>query len=311
MKTLDKIQLNDKYKKIHSWKVRDAFIKSWQDWKRILITTDRVSAFDKAIASIPYKWQVLNQIAGWFFDNVSDICPNQIIAVPDWNITIAKEAKMIPLEFIIRWYLTGSSWRAYEKWEKTVSWVSIPDWMKKHQKFENPIVTPTTKSENDEPISYEEILEEWIISKENLDKVYEISLKLYKRWAEIAEKRWLIFVDTKYEFWFDKETWELILCDEVNTPDSSRYWEKDSYEDYLSSKIENPRQLSKEFLREFLMEKWFSWKWEIPELDEEMKEKISERYIEIYEKITWEKFQKADINNINERIQNNLDKYFW
>jgi len=311
MKTLDKIKLNDKYDKIHSWKVRDAFLKKWNEWKRILIATDRLSAFDKAVTNIPYKWQVLNQIAWWFFKNTEDICKNQIIAIPDENVTVAKEAKMIPLEFVIRWYLTGSSWRAYEKWDRKVSWVKISEGMKKHEKFKKTIITPTRKSEHDEPISYDEILKEWIVTKEDLDKVFDISMKLYKKWAEIAEKRWLIFVDTKYEFWFDKKTWELILCDEVNTPDSSRYWEKESYQDYISWKIDNPRQLSKEFLREYLMKKWFSWEWKVPEVDSEMIEKTSQRYIELFERITWEKFEKSNSENINKRIQGNLDGYFW
>lgn len=310
MKTLDKIKLGKNYKIIHSWKVREAFKKDWIDWKRILIATDRVSAFDKAITSIPFKWQVLNQTAAWFFEQVSDICPNQVLAVPDENVTIAREANMIPLEFIIRWYLTWSSWRAYEKWERQVSWVDIPEWMNKHEKFEKPIVTPTTKSEHDEPISYDEILNQWIVDKETLDKVYEICLKLYERWVEIAEKRGLIFVDTKYEFWFCKETWELTLCDEVNTPDSSRYWEKDSYEDFLAWKIKDPRQLSKEFLREYLMGKWFSWEWEVPEVDGETIKQISERYIELYERITWEEFVWSKTEDINERIERNLDEYF-
>lgn len=310
MQTLDQVDLSSEYKKIHKWKVRDTFLRNWM---RIIVVSDRVSAFDQNITAIPYKWQVLNQISSWWFNNTKDIVSNHVIDIPDSNVMITKTAKMFPVEVVVRGYITWSTdtsiWVNYQKWIRNFCGNKLPEWLKKNTKLVSPIITPTTKPEiwHDKNISKEEIINEWLISEWDWYKIEKMAMNLYLRWVEIAEKRGLIFVDTKYEFGKDQD-WNIIVCDEVNTPDSSRYWILETYEEKIKNSLE-PENLDKEFLRLKLKELWFH-DWNIPKLSSEFINKVSEKYISLYEKITWEKFIKWDYSNINLRIENNLNKYF-
>lgn len=310
MQTLDQINLSSKYQKIHTWKVRDTFLRNW---KRIIVVSDRISAFDQNITTIPYKWQVLNQISNWWFDKTKDIVPNHIIAIPDPNVMITKTAKMFPVEVVVRWYITWSTdtsiWVNYQKWVRYFCWNELPEWMTKNMRLFTPLITPTTKPEvwHDKNISRDEIISEWLVNEDDWNKIEKMAMSLYLRWVEIAKSRWMIFVDTKYEFGKD-EAWNIIVCDEVNTPDSSRYWIANSYEYRLLEWLE-PESLDKEFLRLKLKELWYSDS-NLPKLSEEFRNEVSEKYIELYEKITWEKFIRWDISNITWRIEENLDKYF-
>ena len=290
-------------------KVRDVY--SIGNDYLVMIATDRISAFDVVLPKgIPFKGQVLNQIASKFLDLTSDIVPNWKIASPDPMVTIGHKCVGYPVEMIVRAYLTGSSWRAYKAGAREICGVKIPDGMKEHQAFDNPIVTPTTKAElgaHDEDISREEIISKGLVSEEEYNKLEEYSLALFKRGSEIASERGLILVDTKYEFGKKDDT--IYLIDEIHTPDSSRYFYKDSYSS-LFEKGEQQRQLSKEFVREWLMENGFSGKegQRIPEMTDEIVDSISERYIELFEHITGSNFKKADSSDdIYERIETNIN----
>ncbi len=259
MKTLTDIKLSNKFEKIHTGKVRDSFM---FNGNRILIVTDRQSAFDINVGAVPYKWRVLNQISKWWFDQTKDIVPNQVIGTPDPNVMVVKNAKMLPVEVIVRGYITWSTdtsaWTNYKNWVRTFCGNQLPEWLVKNQKFDKPIITPTTKPDvgHDESISAEEIIKQWLVDEKTWKKVEEYALALYNRGVELAAKRWLIFVDTKYEFGIDEE-WELIVCDEVNTPDSSRYWVSKTYQERFDNGQE-PQSLDKEFLRLYLKENWFN-----------------------------------------------------
>lgn len=290
-------------------KVRDVY--SIGDDYLVMIATDRISAFDVVLPEgIPFKGQVLNQIASKFLDLTHDIVPNWKIASPDPMVTIGHKCIGYPVEMIVRAYLTGSSWRAYKSGARVICGVPIPDGMKEHQAFLNPIVTPTTKAEigaHDEDISKEEIISKGLVSEEEYNKLEEYSLALFKRGSEIADKRGLILVDTKYEF--GKKGKAIYLIDEIHTPDSSRYFYKGSYEP-LFTKGEQQRQLSKEFVREWLMENGFSGKegQSVPEMTPEIVNSISERYIELYEHIIGTGFIKAEYSDdIYERIETNIN----
>jgi Phosphoribosylaminoimidazolesuccinocarboxamide (SAICAR) synthase len=289
-------------------KVRDVY--SIGEEYLVIVATDRISAFDVVLPKgIPYKGQVLNQIASRFLNDTSDIVPNWKIASPDPIVTVGYRCKSFPVEMIVRGYLTGSSWRSYKAGAREICGIAIPNGMKEHQKFDKPIITPTTKAElgeHDQDISKEEIIAKGLVSRKDYEQLEEYSLALFERGSQIAAERRLILVDTKYEF--GKRGGEIYLIDEIHTPDSSRYFYADSYDD-LFAKGEPQRQLSKEFVREWLMENDFQGRKgdKLPEMTEEIVASISERYIELYEKITGTKFVKASYeDDIYERVETNI-----
>ena len=292
---------------LYEGKVRDVY--DIQNQYLVMVVTDRISAFDVVLPKgIPYKGQVLNQIASKFLDATQDICPNWKIASPDPMVTVGRKCETFPVEMIVRAYLTGSSWRDYKNGARSICGVPIPDGMREHQRFERPIVTPTTKAEigaHDENISKEEIIEKGLVSAEDYETLEKYALALFQRGTEMAAKQGLILVDTKYEF--GKKDGKIYLIDEIHTPDSSRYFYADGYEERFA-KGEPQRQLSKEFVREWLMEKGFQGKpgQQVPEMTDEFVNSVSERYIELYEKITGERFVKADTDDILDRIENNV-----
>jgi phosphoribosylaminoimidazole-succinocarboxamide synthase len=311
MSALTKTNFNFKNQKgLYVGKVRDVY--NINDDTLVMVVSDRISAFDVVLPKgIPFKGQVLNQIASKFLDATSDIVPNWKMANPDPMVTVGHRCESFPVEMIVRAYLTGSSWREYKNGAREICGVKIPDGMKEHQAFEKPILTPTTKAEHgfhDENISREQIISMGLVSEEDYLKLEEYSLKLFARGQEIANKMGLILVDTKYEF--GKKDGKIYLIDEIHTPDSSRYFYLDTYQDRFD-KGENQRQLSKEFVREWLMENNFQGRQGdiVPEMTDEIVNSISERYIELYEKIAGEKFVKADSGNIEERIFKNVSEY--
>ena len=289
-------------------KVRDVY--TIDNKLMVMVATDRISAFDVVLPKgIPYKGQVLNQIASKFLDDTQDIVKNWKIASPDPMVTVGHRCESLPVEMIVRGYLTGSSWRTYKIGAREICGVPVPDGMREHERFAHPIITPTTKAEiggHDQDISKEEIITKGIVAKDVYEKLEEISLALFKRGTEIAAKRGLILVDTKYEFGL--KDGEIYLIDEIHTPDSSRYFYSDGYEERFA-KGEPQRQLSKEFVREWLMDNGFSGQsgQKVPEMTDEIVESISNRYIELYEHITGEEFKKAPYNdNVYERIETNV-----
>ncbi len=289
-------------------KVRDVY--TIDNKLMVMVATDRISAFDVVLPKgIPYKGQVLNQIASKFLDDTQDIVKNWKIASPDPMVTVGHRCESLPVEMIVRGYLTGSSWRTYKSGAREICGVPVPDGMREHERFAHPIITPTTKAEiggHDQDISKEEIITKGIVAKDVYEKLEEISLALFKRGTEIAAKRGLILVDTKYEFGL--KDGEIYLIDEIHTPDSSRYFYSDGYEERFA-KGEPQRQLSKEFVREWLMDNGFSGQsgQKVPEMTDEIVESISNRYIELYEHITGEEFKKAPYNdNVYERIETNV-----
>ena len=289
-------------------KVRDVY--TIADEYMVMVATDRISAFDVVLPKgIPYKGQVLNQIAAKFLDSTSDIVKNWKIASPDPMVTVGYKCDSLPIEMIVRGYLTGSSWRAYKGGAREICGVKIPDGMKEHQKFETPIVTPTTKAEiggHDQDISREEIISQGLVKEEIYNELERISLELFKRGSEIAAERGLILVDTKYEFGI--RNGEIYLIDEIHTPDSSRYFYSEGYQERFD-KGEQQKQLSKEFVREWLMANNFSGQdgQQVPEMTDEIVTSISERYIELYENITGSKFEKAEYTgDVYERIETNV-----
>ncbi|MEA4867254.1 Phosphoribosylaminoimidazole-succinocarboxamide synthase [bioreactor metagenome] len=292
----------------YTGKVRDVY--SINDNYLVMIATDRISAFDVVLPKgIPYKGQVLNQIASKFLDSTSDIVPNWKIASPDPMVTVGRKCAPMPVEMIVRAYLTGSSWRSYKAGAREICGVGIPEGMKEHQKFAKPILTPTTKAEigeHDQDISREEIISRGLVSESDYIKLEEYSLALFERGSQMAAERGLILVDTKYEF--GKIGDQIFLIDEIHTPDSSRYFYADSY-DSLFEKGEPQRQLSKEFVREWLMQNGFQGREgeQVPDMTLDVVNSISERYIELYEKITGTHFEKASYgNDIFERIDANV-----
>ena len=295
---------------VYHGKVRDVY--TINNDKLVMVATDRISAFDVILPKgIPYKGQILNQIAAKFLDATKDIVPNWKLATPDPMVTVGQKAEAFPVEMIIRGYLTGSSWRTYKSGAREICGVKIPEGMKEHQKFPKPIITPTTKAAegHDEDISKEEILKRGLISPEDYAQIEEITYKLFERGTEIAAKRGLILVDTKYEF--GKIDGKIVLIDEIHTPDSSRYFYSEGYEERFA-KGEQQKQLSKEFVREWLMANGFQGKegQKVPEMTDEIVAGISARYIELFENITGEKFQKADLSqDLAKRIETNINNY--
>ena len=308
MNALTKTEFNFKRQtKVYHGKVRDVYF--IDDKYLVMVASDRISAFDVILPEgIPYKGQVLNQIAALFLDETSDIVPNWKIATPDPMVTVGKLCKPFPVEMIIRGYLTGSSWRTYKSGKREICGVPIPDGMREHQRFEKPIITPTTKADegHDEDISREEIIRQGLISEEDYKQIEEITYKLFQRGSEIAAKHGLILVDTKYEF--GKIGDQIYLMDEIHTPDSSRYFIADQYEECFEKGLP-VKQLSKEFVREWLMANGFQGQegQQVPEMTAEIVNSISERYIELYEKVTGKKFEKADdSDDILTRIEKNI-----
>ncbi len=297
-------------KSVYHGKVRDVY--NINDEKLVMVATDRISAFDVILPKgIPFKGQVLNQIAAKFLDATTDICPNWKLACPDANVTVGVMCKGFPVEMIVRGYLCGSSWRAYKSGVREICGVKLPDGMKENQKFPEPIITPTTKAEigeHDADISKEEILKRGLATPEEYAVLEKYTLALFKRGTEIAAKRGLILVDTKYEF--GTHDGKIYLMDEIHTPDSSRYFYADGYEERFE-KGEPQKQLSKEFVREWLMSNGFQGQkgQKVPEMTDEIVESISERYLELYENIVGEKFVKEENEDVVARIEKNVSAY--
>jgi phosphoribosylaminoimidazole-succinocarboxamide synthase len=296
-------------KSVYVGKVRDVY--NIKDELLFMVATDRISAFDVVLPKgIPYKGQVLNQIAAKFLRETKDIVPNWMISVPDPMVTVGRFCKPFPVEMIIRAYLTGSSWRAYKNGMREICGVHIPDGMKEHEKFPEPIITPTTKAQegHDEDISREEIISRGIISATDYTLLEKYTYALFKKGSEIADARGLILVDTKYEF--GKAGDKIYLIDEIHTPDSSRYFYKNGYSERFK-KNEPQLQLSKEFVREWLMENGFQGKTgqQVPFMSEQFVNSVSERYIELYEGITGEKFVRADASDVLRRVEKNINNF--
>ena len=296
-----------KQKSLYEGKVRDVY--NIDDKYLAMVVSDRISAFDVVLPKgIPFKGQVLNQIAAKFLDATADIVPNWKIATPDPMVTVGRCCEPFKVEMVVRGYLAGSSWREYKAGKRTLCGVPLPEGMVENQKFPSPIITPTTKADegHDENISKEEIIAQGLVSKEDYEQLEKYTYALFQRGTEIAAKQGLILVDTKYEF--GKADGKIFLIDEIHTPDSSRYFYAEGYEERLALG-EKQRQLSKEFVREWLMENGFQGKegQTVPEMTDEFISQVSERYIELYECIVGEKFVKAaDENDIEKRIENNV-----
>lgn len=309
MKALTKTNFNfDGQTNLYVGKVRDVY--TIKNDYLAMVVSDRISAFDVVLPKgIPFKGQVLNQIASKFLEATRDICPNWKIASPDPMATVGHRCESFPVEMIVRAYLTGSSWREYKNGAREICGVKIPDGMKEHQRFEKPIITPTTKAElglHDENISKEQIIEQGLVSAEDYAVLEDYTMRLFERGQQMAAQRGLILVDTKYEF--GKKDGEIYLIDEIHTPDSSRYFYQEGYQERFD-KGEQQRQLSKEFVREWLMENGFQGREgdKMPELTDDIVNSISERYIELYEKITGEKFIKSEgADDLADRIENNI-----
>lgn len=296
-------------KGVYHGKVRDVY--SIGDDLLVMVATDRISAFDVILPEgIPYKGQVLNQIAAKFLDATSDILPNWKIATPDPMVTVGVRCEPFKVEMVIRGYLTGSAWREYKAGARTLCGVALPEGMKENQKFPTPIITPTTKADagHDENISKEEIIAQGLVSKEDYELLEKYTQALFKRGTEIAAEKGLILVDTKYEF--GKKDGKIILIDEIHTPDSSRYFYAEGYQDRFE-KGEEQRQLSKEFVRQWLIENGFQGKTgqKVPVMTEAYCDSVSDRYIELYEHIVGEKFVKAEAGDVAARIEKNVENF--
>ncbi|MBS3770027.1 MAG: phosphoribosylaminoimidazolesuccinocarboxamide synthase [Bacteroidales bacterium] len=292
-------------KDVYHGKVRDVY--DINDEYLVMIATDRISAFDVVLPKgIPYKGQVLNQIADRFLDAGAEIVPIWKIETPDPNVMVGHKTDPFPVEMVVRGYLTGHAWREYKAGKRSLCGEPLPEGMKQHQKFEQPIITPTTKAHegHDEDISREEIIQNGLVSKADYELLEEYSLKLFEQGTQMALDKGLILVDTKYEF--GKKDGKIYLIDEVHTPDSSRYFYADGYQERFQ-KGEPQRQLSKEFVREWLIDQGFQGQdmQEIPEMTDEFVEQVSQRYIELFEKITGEQFQYMESEDVKKRIEQN------
>jgi phosphoribosylaminoimidazole-succinocarboxamide synthase len=296
-------------KSVYHGKVRDVY--NIHDSYLVMVATDRISAFDVILPrGIPYKGQILNQIATKFLDNTDDIVPNWKIASPDPNVTIGLIAEPIKIEMVIRGYLSGHAWRIYKSGVRKICGVHLPEGMRENDKFPEPIITPTTKAEkgHDEDISREEILEKGIIYESHYNLLEQYTIKLFKRGTKLAAEKGLILVDTKYEF--GTRDGKIYLIDEIHTPDSSRYFYAEGY-DERQRMGERQIQFSKEFVREWLMERNFQGKdgQVVPEMPDEFVMQVSERYTDLYEKLTGEKFVKSDTTEILKRISGNINEF--
>ncbi|SCD21393.1 Phosphoribosylaminoimidazole-succinocarboxamidesynthase [Proteiniphilum saccharofermentans] len=294
---------------VYHGKVRDVY--SIGNETLVMIATDRISAFDVVLPKgIPYKGQVLNQIAAKFLDATADIVPNWKTASPDPMVTIGHQCEPYKVEMVIRGYITGSAWREYKKGTRMLCGLPLPEGLRENQKFETPLITPTTKADegHDENISKEEIIAQGLVSREEYEQLEKYTYALFKRGTEMAAEKGLILVDTKYEF--GKKEGKIYLIDEIHTPDSSRYFYSEGYQERFE-KGEEQRQLSKEFVRKWLMDNGFQGQsgQQVPEMTDEYCRSVSERYIELYEKIVGEKFVKADTGNLVSRIEKNITEY--
>ncbi len=288
-------------------KVRDTY--HLPDGRQVMIATDRQSAFDKVLAAVPHKGQVLNQTARFWFEATSDICPNHVLSYPDPNVVIARHLEMMPIEMIVRDYMTGSTetsiWTMYQRGERLLYGHQFADGLVKNQKLPETILTPTTKGERDAPITAAEIVAEKLLSQEQWDAVAEISFKLFARGREIAAEHGLILVDTKYEFGFDEDG-KITVADELHTPDSSRYWRAASYAERLANG-EEPEGLDKEFLRLWVRERCDPYNEPVPDIPDETLREFSGKYVALYEAVTGQAFEYAgDGASMRERVQANL-----
>lgn len=293
--------------KHYKGKVRDVY--SIVEDLLVMVASDRISAFDVVLPKgIPYKGQVLNQLAAKFLKATEDICPNWLIDSPDPNVSVGRRCEPYRIEMVIRGYLAGHAWRTYKSGERVLCGVTMPEGMRENQKFPEPIITPATKADegHDEDISREDIIAKGIVTEADYLKLEEYTRKIFQRGTEIAAKQGLILVDTKYEF--GKIGDEIYLMDEIHTPDSSRYFYGDTYQELLDAD-QPQRQLSKEFVREWLMAGGFQGKegQVVPEMTDEFVQSVTNRYIELYEKVTGEKFVKADVSDPISRIQQNVE----
>ena len=297
-------------KSVYHGKVRDVY--NIDDELLVMVATDRISAFDVILPKgIPFKGQMLNQIAAKFLDATTDICTNWKVATPDPMVTVGVMCKGFPVEMIVRGYLCGSAWRAYKSGVREICGVKLPEGMKENQKFPEPIITPTTKAEigeHDADISKEEILAKGLATPEEYALLEKYTMELFNRGTQMAAERGLILVDTKYEF--GKHDGKIYLMDEIHTPDSSRYFYSEGYEERFA-KGEPQKQLSKEFVREWLMDNGFQGKpgQQVPEMTDAIVASISDRYIELYEHIVGEKFVKADTEDVAARIEKNVSGF--
>jgi len=297
-------ETNFKLGKLYKGKVRDNYTS--EDGKQmIIITSDRISCFDVVVGTIPFKGQLLNQTTAFWFDNTKDIVDNHILDIPDPNVMVVKKCKPLPVEMIVRGYITGSLWREYEKGTRKLYGLTFEDNMKKNQKFPEPIITPSTKAElgeHDEPISKEELISKGLVDKEIYEQLEKISLELFKKGTELTAKNSLILVDTKYEFGL----WDgnIVLIDEIHTPDSSRFWYIDGYKDAFKNN-KDPKLLDKEYLRQWLISKGYMGDGDAPEFPEDIKIEACKRYIEAFERITGQDF-KPEQGDVLERVTANL-----
>ena len=296
-------------KAVYHGKVRDVY--TLENDLLVMIATDRISAFDVVLpAGIPYKGQVLNQIAAHYLDATRDIVPNWKIATPDPMVTIGHRCEPFKVEMVIRGYITGSAWRAYAAGERVLCGLPLPEGMRENQRFEHPIITPTTKADegHDENISRQEIIAQGLVSKEDYEQIERYTYALFERGTQMAAEKGLILVDTKYEF--GKKDGKIYLIDEIHTPDSSRYFYAEGYQKRFE-RGEAQKQLSKEFVRQWLIENGFQGKpgQQIPKMTEAYCDSVSERYIELYERVVGKPFEKADLSNLAERIEKNITEY--
>lgn len=291
-------------------KVREVYFIA--DQYLVMIASDRISAFDVVMPKgIPYKGQILNQLSAEMLEQTKDIVPNWLLDTPDPNASIGLKANPFPVEMVVRGYLAGHAYREYNSGKREICGVDLPDNLKQNQKFDQPIITPTTKAQqgdHDEDISKNSIIDQALVSKNDYEQLEDYAQKLFARGSQLAAERGLILVDTKYEFGKTSDG-KIILIDEVHTPDSSRFFYADEYQQRLQ-KDEPQKQLSKEFVREWLMENGFQGKenQKVPEFTQEITQRISERYIELYEKVTGKTFEKAPQNDIENRIYSKVEQ---
>ena len=297
-------------KNVYNGKVRDVY--NINDEYLAMVVTDRISAFDVVLPKgIPYKGQVLNQLAEIFLKSTEDIVPNWMLSSPDPNVTVGHFCEPFKIEMVIRGYLTGHAWRTYKSGKREICGIQMPEGMIEHQKFPTPIITPTTKAEfgHDEDISRDEILKQGLVSEEDYIQLENYTKAIFQRGTEMANERGLILVDTKYEF--GKKNDKIFLIDEIHTPDSSRYFYRDGYQERQNNG-DSQKQLSKEFVREWLMENGFQGKdgQQIPEMNKDFVDSVSKRYIELYENVSGMKFVKVDNQDPMERIESNVNDFF-
>ena len=297
-------------KNVYNGKVRDVY--NINDEYLAMVVTDRISAFDVVLPKgIPYKGQVLNQLAEIFLKSTEDIVPNWMLSSPDPNVTVGHFCEPFKIEMVIRGYLTGHAWRTYKSGKREICGIQMPEGMIEHQKFPTPIITPTTKADfgHDEDISRDQILKQGLVSEEDYLQLENYTKAIFQRGTEMANERGLILVDTKYEF--GKKNDKIFLIDEIHTPDSSRYFYKDGYQERQNNG-DSQKQLSKEFVREWLMENGFQGKdgQQIPEMKQDFVDSVSKRYIELYENVSGMKFVKGDNQDPMERIESNVNDFF-